>query len=45
MYHDQKAIIDSMTDEDAGKLIKAIFEYAEGNEPILSWMRNWMSTS
>jgi len=35
MYHDQQKTFESMPDEDAGKLIKAIFKYAEGEEPVL----------
>lgn len=36
LYTDQKAVIDKLTDEQAGKLIKAIYEYeATGNMPEL----------
>lgn len=33
LYTEQKEVIDNLTDEDAGKLFKGIFEYAVGNEP------------
>ena len=29
LYTEQKAVIDKLTDEQAGKIIKAIYEYAE----------------
>lgn len=36
LYTDQKAVLDKLTDEQAGKLIKAIYEYVEtGNMPEL----------
>ena len=36
LYTDQKAVIDKLTDEQAGKLIKAIYEYADtGTMPLL----------
>lgn len=33
LYTEQKEVIDNLSDEDAGKLFKGIFEYALGNEP------------
>ena len=33
LYTEQKEVIDNLTDEDAGKLFKGIFDYALGNEP------------
>lgn len=33
LYTEQKEVIDNLTDENAGKLFKGIFEYALGNEP------------
>lgn len=36
LYTEQKAVLDKLTDEQAGKLIKAIYEYeATGNMPEL----------
>ncbi len=35
LYLDQKEIIDTLTDEQAGKLIKAIYSYCEGTDPEL----------
>lgn len=32
LYTEQKEIIDKLSDEQAGKLIKAIYEYAEKGE-------------
>lgn len=33
LYTEQKEVIDNLSDEDAGKLFKGIFEYVLGNEP------------
>ncbi len=33
LYTEQKEVIDNLSDEDAGKLFKGIFEYTLGNEP------------
>ena len=35
LYQDQKEVFDTLTDEQAGKLIKAIFQYQENGETIL----------
>ena len=35
LYQDQKEVFDTLTDEQAGKLIKAIFQYQENGEFIL----------
>ena len=35
LYQDQKEVFDTLTDEQAGKLIKAIFQYQENGESIL----------
>ena len=32
MYHDQRAVFESMSDEEAGKIIKSIFAYSDGEE-------------
>ena len=45
MYHDQKPIFDNMSDEDAGKLIKSLFEYSEGNEPVLDGLMKALFSS
>jgi uncharacterized phage protein (TIGR02220 family) len=36
LYQDQKEVFDTLTDEQAGKLIKAIFQYQENGEFILA---------
>lgn len=36
LYHEQREIIDQLTDNQAGKLFKAIFQYSMGEEPKLS---------
>lgn len=36
LYQEQKEIFDSLTDNEAGKLIKAIFEYESGQSPKLN---------
>ena len=33
LYTAQKEVIDNLSDEDAGKLFKGIFEYVSGSEP------------
>ena len=38
LYNDQKSVIDKLTDEQAGKIIKAIYAYANGEEMILDNM-------
>jgi len=35
LYQDQEEIIDSLTNEKAGRLFKAIFDYARGDKPNL----------
>ena len=35
LYQDQKEVFDTLTDEQAGKLIKAIFQYQENGELII----------
>lgn len=36
LYQDQEETFDALTDERAGKLIKAIFDYTKGEQPKLS---------
>lgn len=36
LYQEQKEIFDTLTDNEAGKLIKAIFEYEAGQSPKLN---------
>lgn len=36
LYQEQKEIFDTLTDSEAGKLIKAIFEYEAGQSPKLN---------
>lgn len=36
LYQEQKEIFDTLTDNEAGKLIKAIFEYESGQSPKLN---------
>ena len=36
LYHDMSAIVNVMTDEQAGKLLKAILEYVNGQEPEIN---------
>lgn len=33
LYHDMAGVVGVMTDEQAGKLLKAILTYVNGNEP------------
>lgn len=36
LYQDQEEIVDSLTNEKAGRLFKAIFDYVRGDHPILN---------
>lgn len=36
LYKDQEEIIDNLTDKQAGRLFKAVFDYARGDKPVLS---------
>lgn len=38
LYNDQKNVIDKLTDDQAGKIIKAIYAYANGEEIVLDNM-------
>ena len=44
LYNDQKNVIDKLTDEQAGKLIKAIYAYESGEEIVLDGLLDLVIT-